>query len=171
MFDLKIGLSLVAGLLLAGAGGGCASNQPANSRGLTGSIERPVTTAARAEDEDEPTRPVPPDPYKGVQYRGGRDPVTGVAPDLDGHLPPPATAPARKNTTRTAMANTAVTTTAKTATTKAATTSGLRVQVQAGDTLSSIARKHHVTVAALMQVNSLASPKIVVAQTLVIPEK
>lgn len=166
MVSSKTLLSISAALLFAGAAGGCASNQPANSRGLTGSITKPATMAAR-DDEDESARPVPADPYKGVQYKGGRDPVTGVAPDLDGQMPPPADAkPARKTAART---NVAIKTSAGAANT--ATASGLRVQVQAGDTLASLARKHNVTVAALMQVNGLASPKIVVAQTLVIPAK
>lgn len=163
MLDTKTLLTLIVGLLLSGAASGCASNQAANSRGLTGSIDRSASTAARAEDEEEPMRPTPPDPYKGVQYRGGRDPVTGVAPDLDGQLPPPpvVAAPSRKKTARASDAFVATPVAA----------SGLRVQVQAGDTLASIARKHQVSVAALMQINGLSTPKIVVAQTLIIPAK
>ena len=168
ILDFRTLVSLLAGLVLCCAASGCASNPAANSRGLTGSVDKPLDQSARAEEDEEPVRPVPPDPYRGVQYKGGRDPVTGAAPNLDGQLPPPpvVAAPARKNATRTAVAIAA-----SPATAKAATASDLSIQVQPGDTLTSIARKYQVTVAALMQVNGLATPKIMAAQTLIIPAK
>lgn len=151
-----ITLSALGALLLAG--GGCASNQTATSRGLTGSIE-PSKDVARAEDDEAP-RPVPPDPYKGIRYQGGRDPVTGIAPNLDGQLPAPPTA-VRKAAARAQVATAATVTKAP----------GGTVQIQPGDTLSSVSRKHGISVAALMQANALTSPKIVTGQTLVLPGK
>ena len=76
-FLVLIGL---AGLLFASVG--CSSNQSYTSRSdqvrLTGSIDRRQTR----EDDEEPARPVPPDPYKNVKYKGGRDPVTGRPREL-----------------------------------------------------------------------------------------
>ena len=159
-----IALSVLGALLLAT--GGCASNQNATSRGLTGSIE-PGKEVARAEEEEAP-RPVPADPYKGVRYQGGRDPVTGAAPNLDGQLPPPPAPLARKAAPRTQVASAAGMPAAP-ATRGAVTRAS--IQVQPGDTLSSISRKHGVSVAALMQANALATPKIAAGQTLVLPAK
>ena len=160
--DLKLLLPVTVSLLLCTAGG-CASNQGANSRGLTGSIDKPNGPVARADDDEEMARPVPADPYKGIQYRGGRDPVTGAAPNLEGQMPAPPAPPAsvRKAGSRTRVAGSAT----------SATASGLRIQVQSGDTLTSLAGKHQVTVAALMQANALSTPKIVAGQTLVLPAK
>lgn len=151
-FLVLIGL---AGLLLPS--GGCSSNQGYSSRSdqvrLTGSVER---RAAR-EDDDEPARPVPPDPYKNVQYKGGRDPVTGVAPSLDGQVPAPAPAAGPRRTAAVQAA--------------APAGNGSRFQVQPGDTLFALARKHGVTVAALKQANGLQSDTLVTGQTLTLPSR
>ena len=143
-------------LLLLTAAGCSATSSGREPVGLTGSIER--QKAAQRADDEEPARPVPPDPYKDVRYKGGRDPVTGIAPNLDGQLPPPPAAPARKPAPPRQMAT-------------AAPTAGSSIVVQPGDTLSAISRKSGVTVAALMQANNLANPNIVPGQTLTVPAK
>ena len=142
--------------LLLTVGGCSASREPV---GLTGSVER-QNRVQRAEADEEVARPVPPDPYKDVRYKGGRDPVTGVAPNLDGQLPAPPVAPSRKSAASRQVATAAP-----------AATPGASITVQPGDTLSGLARKSGVSVAALMQANGLASPKIVPGQTLVVPAK
>ena len=83
---LKWSTASLLALIVAGCAGGTSSREPV---GLTGSIERQSSNKSvpRNPDDEEAPRPVPPDPYKNVNYTGGRDPVTGVAPDLDGHLP------------------------------------------------------------------------------------
>ncbi len=153
-FLVLIGL---AGLLFASVG--CSSNQSYTSRSdqvrLTGSIDRRQTR----EDDEEPARPVPPDPYKNVKYKGGRDPVTGAAPSLDGQMPA-ALAPA-------------VGAPRRTGTVQAAAPAGIggSIQVQPGDTLFGLARKHGVTVASLKQVNGLQSDTLVTGQTLTLPSR
>ena len=140
------------------------NNQPAN---LTGSIDRaerspPVTqrqaVAPVDSEADERPRAVPPDPYKGVRYKGGRDPGTGVAPNLNGDMPPPAAAaPARP---------------VKTAAAPIVAAPGQQsITVQAGESLSGIARKNQVSLSALMQANNLKGPHIVAGQTLLLPAK
>jgi hypothetical protein len=145
---------LAAALLLAG----CAQNSgSAGPETITGSA--PQVRVARAEAEEAP-RPVPPDPYKSVQYRGGRDPVSGVAPGLDGQMPAPPTPPAAAKRTATA---------AKPAAATAAAVSGTIVEVKPGDTLFAIAARNKVTLTALRQANQLTSDKIIPGQRLVLP--
>ncbi len=152
-------LALASLAALLAANGGCSSNQgyPSDQVRLTGSIDRRTQA-----DDEEPARPVPADPYKGVRYKGGRDPVTGAAPALDGSMPAPQPSPsARKAAALMAPAR---------AVAPAATTAG-SIQVQPGDTLFGLARKHGVTVAALKQANALQSDTLVTGQTLVVPAR
>ena len=159
-FPVQFLAGTALGLLLLTAAG-CAGNSGRAPAGLTGSIDRQAKTAQSVEDEEAP-RPVPPDPYKNVRYKGGRDPVSGVAPNLEGQLPPSPAHPGRKtDQPKTQMVSAPAT----------PATPGATVQVQSGDTLSSIARKSGVSVAALMQANGLSTATILPGQTLVLPAK
>ena len=150
----------IAALLLAA--GGCSSNQgyPRDQVRLTGSIDR----QAAANDDVEPARPVPADPYKNVRYKGGRDPVTGVAPALDGSLPQAQPSPAARKASAIMTPAAAVPAGASSATTG-------KIQVLTGDTLFGLARRHGVTVAALKAANGLQSDTLVNGQTLVVPAR
>ena len=144
----------LAALLLGS--GGCSSNQgyPNDQVRLTGSIDRGLQA-----DDVEPARPVPPDPYKGVRYKGGRDPVTGAAPALDGSMPQPQPSPAARKAAA-IMSPTKVT--------MAPAAKDGSISVQPGDTLFGLARKHGVTVSALKKANALQSDTLVTGQTLVV---
>lgn len=166
-------ITLALVLVTLGAAG-CASNRGygEGARGLT-------SARTTIEDEEEEAHPVPPDPYKGVRYRGGRDPGTGIAPRLNAatadapmpapryrsvatlrsDLPPPSEAsPAPKGGPPPAGAAAAPRANAAT------------VDVQPGDTLYSIATSNRTTVAALMQANGLSSATIRPGQKLVLPQ-
>ena len=140
---------------------------------MTSSIARPAQQ--RAEDDDEAPRPVPTDPYKNARYKGGRDPVSGIAPNLDGTLPEP---PPPQRKAQSAGAGRAIAATraqtvaiAQPSASASSVVAGPTVQVQPGDTLSKIARTNGVSVTALMQVNGLSTPAIMAGQTLVLPPK
>lgn len=165
----------LAFVLVALGAAGCASNQGYGEgpRGLT-------SARATVEDDDEESHPVPPDPYKGVRYRGGRDPGTGVAPRLnaaaaDAPVPPPryrSVATSRSDVPPPSAARTvpAGGPPALRAATPAPQAGAASIDVQPGDTLYSIATRNRTTVAALMQANGLASATIKPGQKLVLPQ-
>ena len=154
-------IALAAGLLA-----GCSSSANTTTGGLQGlTVSDHGQRAQRVEDDDDRPSAVPADPYRSVRYKGGRDPGSGVAPGLDGQLPPPP-----------APAKAAGATRARTAAAQPAAADGAAgaarlgtVTVQAGDTLYGIANRHRVSVSALMQANKLSSATIVPGQQLVLP--
>ncbi len=178
-------------LLIGFVAAGCAQSRT----GATASLPE-----RQSADGEEQPNDVPPDRYKDVQYRGGRDPVSGQAPGLDGTieksaLPPPkgksATPP------RTATANAVPT--GKTASGKpkyddayrppaksasasspraapsstdapSASNDGETIVVRSGDTVQSIANRYNVPVGSLMQANNLRSNRLTPGQRLVLPD-
>ena len=136
---------------------------------LTGSISDARQTArAETYEDDEAPRAVPPDPYKGVRYRGGRDPLSGTAPGLDGTMPAPAAA---RSPARQPLAESRQALGLAPARPTAPDGAGQRqmIEVREGDTLYALAARNRVSVAALMQANNLTTPRIVPGQRLLLP--
>lgn len=121
---------------------------------------------ARADDfAEEQLAPVPGDRYKDVRYRGGRDPVTGIAPSPNGNMSngdsverPLARAP-YADPVGEGIGSVGSPPHAAAA-----------IIVEKGDTLSKIAGRHQVTVVALMKANGLANEKIAPGQRLILPQ-
>lgn len=177
-----------AALLVGLVAAGCAQGRT----GATASLpDRQV------EGEEQPNE-VPPDRYKDVQYRGGRDPVSGQAPGLDGTIEKSSLPPPKGRTsapTRTASASAAPTGRTESGKpkyddayrppAKSASASSLRapssagapppsgdgetIVVQPGDTVQSIADRYNVPVGSLMQANNLRTNRLTPGQRLVLP--
>lgn len=185
-------LPLVIGLLLTLILSGC-------SQGRTGATAAlPDRQAAREDQSEEQPHAVPADRYKDVQYRGGRDPVSGVAPGLDGTveqapLPPvkgtPARATAGKTVTATAAKaapaasgksryDDAYRPPAKPASARSAPPGpaqspfgeGEIIVVQPGDTVQSIAARYNVPVTALIAANNIRDGRLAPGQRLMLPD-
>lgn len=184
-------LAVTVALVLSG----CAQN---SRTGSTAAL--PDRQAAREDQSEEQAHSVPPDKFKDVQYRGGRDPTSGVAPGLDGRveqspLPPPkggksatktaagkATSSAPEPTTRTVSGkpghNDAYRPPAKTASMSSAAPppqlsplgEGEIIVVKPGDTVQSIAARYNVPVDALIQANNLRGGRVVPGQRLTLPD-
>jgi hypothetical protein len=130
-------------------------------------------TGSRAGAPTAPT-PSPPQPV----YRGGRDPATGLAPPAYQEpmprpasvamapLPPVAQTPAKPGV----PANAGISVAAPAPASKTADGRTI-VDVRHGDTLTSIAAAHRVSVAGLMFTNNLRSPAVVPGQRLVLPPR
>jgi len=150
---------ILIALAAAALAGGCAKSgnlDPASDPETTAATA-PSPRQSRSEDDGEP-RAQTADPYKSVQYRGGRDPVSGMAPALDGQLPAAPPPPAGQRRASPAKASA-----------RASSEPGRTVEVMPGDTLTSIAARHKTSVAALKQANQLTSDRIVPGQRLVLP--
>lgn len=172
---------------------GCAQNP---RTGPTAAL--PDRQAAREDPNEEQPYSVPPDRFKDVQYRGGRDPASGVAPGLDGRveqtpLPPPkggkataagkatpsAPAPAAKTASGKSRYDDAYRPPAKTASISRAApppaqvsplAEGEIIVVKPGDTVQSIAARYNVPVDALIQANNLRGGRVVPGQRLTLPD-
>ena len=170
----RLSWSGVAMIAAAGLGlTGCAQSASYGSTApahITGSTERfdrspamtrrPVATLTDVEAEEKP-RPVPPDPYKNIRYKGGRDPATGVAPNFNGEMSGPVSTPMK--VPRMVAAPPAAP--------APVVPDAAIIEVQAGDTLFGIARRHKVSVAGLMQANKITSPTIAPGQKLLLPAR
>lgn len=151
--------ALAASLFCLAAGAaGCASDREFYRS--TGSVADRQRVVRAEELEEERPFATPADPYKDVQYRGGRDPVTGVAIGAGGKEPQSRGASSRPG----AQAGMA-----QSGRVASAAEDGTTVTVQPGETLSALATRHRVTVGAIMQANRLASDRVIAGQRLVIP--
>lgn len=172
----RIGRAPLAALACACALAGCANGNSSPSglsaRQATAAVPAPIPPQAMAEPPPE----VPPGPpAKSYAYRGGRDPLTGMAATVEG-APEPLTVDANgdvvaplvdKRGGKGAAGNGKA---GKAWPGKgAALAADGSIVVQKGDTLSRIAHRYRVTVAALMSANGLTSANIVAGQRLVVP--
>ena len=112
--------------------------------------DRPSSRLSGPTAKDLPTAPQTHEPYG--TYRGGRDPRSGLAtstapwqtaPPNSTGVPTQATAPHSKNPALTKT-----------------------ITVMTGDTLYSLAKAHHVSISALMEMNGLASATLQPGQSL-----
>lgn len=133
-------LTLSAATLTAGCGGG----------GTSVALDRPNWSLA-----DKPPvalggpngAPVTPPSGPAYEYRGGRDPVTGLArPTGSGAVATPDAAPPTANAESPKV-----------------------IEIRKGDTLHGLSLTHHVSVKALMGANNLSSATIKPGQKLVVP--
>ena len=134
---LRIALVCVAGLS-AGCGGG--SGRMADGPGWSLADKPPVALGGQ---NAEPKTALPDAPV--YRYKGGRDPVTGLAGPHPGAGATGTWTDAVERSQR-------------------------LVEVRKGDTLHGLSLTHHVTVKALMDANHLASTVIVPGKKLVIPQ-
>jgi LysM domain len=136
----------------------------------------------------QPTSAAPDQPPPPVVYRGGRDPITGRAPQWGGPqpgiertqlapLPEPAQPAASPNLqpiqTRPPQAPHSLPQQTPAARPKAAevTPRGGTVEVRPGQSLASIAGEHRVSIASLMSTNSLRDPYVIPGQILKLPAR
>lgn len=157
-------------VMLAGALQGCSSSQPT-------SVVDPYGRNAPQQNAAQQRAPTSfdvdgPAPAAAGVYRGGRDPVTGKAPEWSGGggqvqtssippAPPKGRATAGAPMVRQAPASSG-----------ASSGSGLQGMaiVRQGDTLDSIAQAHGVSASAIQQANKLSGRAVKPGQRLVIPQ-
>lgn len=153
-----------ASLMLALVLAGCAQSRGTTTR----SFNEPqrlsaVPRSAVTDDDEERPAPVPADPYKGVRYKGGRDPQTGAAGTLGSAQPGPMGAMGGITPGARPIGHVAHDRTTN------VTPDGTVIEVKPGDTLYGIATRHRVSVAGIMKANNLASERIAPGQRLLLP--
>lgn len=168
----------IAALCAVSALAGCAtSNSAPGASGLAGkpqaAVPVPVPPAAMAEPPPE-VPPGPPSP--SYAYRGGRDPLTGLAAVTEG-APEPLQVDGngavvqpkakQKPGVKPHSAKSAAAGPRGAAAVPAPPGGG--IVVQKGDTLYGLAQRYRVTVSGLMSANGLTSASIVPGQRLVLP--
>ena len=159
--------SILALALAVGVGiGGCSN--PAEQGGSpnvgldpTKSETKGAQTATASPPND--TRPAPGNTDSPYVYRGGRDPVTGLATGA------PQLAVERSTTPPVGPATAKNAAWSRTPPTDIDSQGRRTLRVQKGDTLFDISLRHHVSLEALMAANNLSSPKIMPGQTIVLP--
>ncbi len=173
-----------AAMILAAIGAGCSADVARFDNPSFNLNDPPQTTAAAipsgpvrgsSDIDNQVTRSQARGPYgagAGAMAPAQRGVEMAALPDASPVLQPtPPTMPAARNPRVAAsqFGSQAGPAAAPMAMATSATASGRTIDVQPGDTLYGLSKKHHVSVAALMSVNQLTSPNLKLGQKLALP--